>query len=173
MVHGRFQPFHHGHLAYLRAAAARSERLLVGITNPDARSVSAEPADAERHLPAANPWSYTERLLMVEGAAREAGVEVPVHVVPFPISDPALWPDYVPAGTTHFIRLFSGWGLEKAARLRAHGFEVVVLDEGAAKEVSGAQVRALLRADGDWRSLVPPAVARVVEAGALDLRPPA
>ena len=26
MIHGRFQPFHNGHLAYLTAAAARTHR---------------------------------------------------------------------------------------------------------------------------------------------------
>ena len=51
MIHGRFQPFHLGHLAYLRAAAKRAERLLVGITNPDRARTLAEPADPRRHLP--------------------------------------------------------------------------------------------------------------------------
>ena len=35
MIHGRFQPFHNGHLEYLRGAAARSDEVFVGITNPD------------------------------------------------------------------------------------------------------------------------------------------
>ena len=72
MIHGRFQPFHHGHLAYLTAAAARCERLLVGITNPDRLRTRPEADDPKRHLPEANPFTYTERLLMVTaaGAAR-------------------------------------------------------------------------------------------------------
>ena len=37
MIHGRFQPFHNGHLAYLCGAAARCDELFVGITNPDVR----------------------------------------------------------------------------------------------------------------------------------------
>jgi nicotinamide mononucleotide adenylyltransferase len=41
---------------------------------------------------------------------------------------------------------------------------VVVLDEGAEKEISGADVRAAMRADDDWESLVPPGVARVIRA---------
>ncbi|MGZ4357283.1 MAG: adenylyltransferase/cytidyltransferase family protein, partial [Gaiellaceae bacterium] len=35
MIHGRFQPLHNGHLEYLRGAAAQSEEVFVGITNPD------------------------------------------------------------------------------------------------------------------------------------------
>ncbi len=41
---------------------------------------------------------------------------------------------------------------------------VVVLDEGDEKGVSGADVRAALRDGGDWQSLVPPGVARVIRS---------
>jgi cytidyltransferase-like protein len=162
MIHGRFQPFHNGHLEYLRGAAARCDELFVGITNPDPTRVVAEPDDPLRHLPESNPFTYWQRLLMVEAAA--AGADAPVRVVPFPISEPELWPAYVPPGVTQFVRLFSAWGAAKLERLRAAGYEVVVLDEGAAKELSGADVRAALRAGGDWRPLVPPAVVPLVEA---------
>jgi nicotinic acid mononucleotide adenylyltransferase len=63
-----------------------------------------------------------------------------------------------------FIRHFSEWGGTKIERLRAAGLDVVVLDEGAAKEISGADVRAAIRSGGDWRSLVPTGVARVIES---------
>jgi len=164
MVHGRFQPFHNGHLAYLLAAASRCERLLVGITNPDPARTRAEAEDPRRHLREANLFTYTERLLMVEAAAREAGVPVPVHVIPFPINEPELWPAYVPPGTVHFLRVFSPWGRVKLDRLRRGGYEAVLLDEGAAKDVSGEQVRHALRSGGDWERLVPAAVARVIHS---------
>ena len=45
MIHGRFQPLHNGHLAYLEAAAERCDHLFVGITNPDRRAVRPEPDD--------------------------------------------------------------------------------------------------------------------------------
>jgi cytidyltransferase-like protein len=161
MIHGRFQPFHNGHLEYLRGAAARSDEVWVGITNPDPKRVKEEPSDPLRHLPQSNPWSYAERLLMVEEVARDEGVVV--RVVPFPVNEPELWPAYVPDGVTQYLRLFSEWGGTKLERLRAAGYEVVVLDEGVDKGVSGADVRAALRDGGDWRSLVPPGTARVLD----------
>ena len=161
MIHGRFQPFHNGHLEYLRGAAARSDEVWVGITNPDPKRVKEEPSDPLRHLPESNPWSYAERLLMVEEVARDEGVVV--RVVPFPVNEPELWPAYVPDGVTQYLRLFSEWGGTKLERLRAAGYEVVVLDEGVDKAVSGADVRAALRDGGDWRSLVPPGTARVLD----------
>jgi nicotinamide-nucleotide adenylyltransferase len=164
MIHGRFQPFHSGHLEYLRGAAERSDEVWIGITNPDPKRIKAEASDPLRHLPEANPYSYAERLLMVKAAAADLGLDpATVHVIPFPVNEPELWHAYVPAGVTQYLRLFSAWGGTKLDRLRAAGYDVVILDEGTEKEISGAQVRAALREGGDWQRLVPPGVARVLD----------
>ena len=165
MIHGRFQPFHIGHLEYLRGAAERSDEVSVGITNPDPARVRPEPSDPARHLPESNPWNYWERMMMVKAAALDLGLDLArIHPIPFPVNEPELWPAYVPSGVTQYIRLFSDWGGTKLDRLREAGYEVVVLDEGAAKEVSGADVRAALREGRDWEALVPPGVARVIKS---------
>jgi cytidyltransferase-like protein len=163
MIHGRFQPFHRGHLEYMRGASERCDELWVGITNPDPARIKPEPSDPARHLPESNPFSYGERLLMVKAAASDLGLEPEhVHVIPFPVNEPELWPAYVPEGITQFLRLFSAWGGEKLERLREAGYEVVVLDEGTEKEISGAEVREALRSGTAWEPLVPPGVARVL-----------
>jgi nicotinamide mononucleotide adenylyltransferase len=163
MIHGRFQPFHVGHLEYMSGAAARSDQLFVGITNPDPARIKPEPSDPLRHLPESNPWSYSNRLLMAKAAATDLGLDLAnVHVIPFPVNEPELWPAYVPEGVTQYLRLFSEWGGTKLERMQEAGYEVIVLDEGAEKQVSGADVREALREGGDWESLVPPGVARVI-----------
>jgi cytidyltransferase-like protein len=163
MIHGRFQPFHNGHLEYLRGAAERSDEVWIGITNPDPARVKPEPSDPVRHLPESNPYSYAERLLMAKAAADDLGLDpATIHVIPFPVNEPELWPAYVPAGVTQYLRLFSEWGGTKLERLREAGYEVVVLDEGAEKQISGADVRAAMRNGGDWESQVPKGVARVL-----------
>jgi nicotinamide-nucleotide adenylyltransferase len=165
MIHGRFQPFHNGHLEYLRGAADRSDEVFIGITNPDPTRVRPEPADPERHLPESNPFSYWERQLMVKAAAGDLELDpARVHVIPFPVNEPELWPAYVPHGVTQYLRLFSEWGGTKLERMREAGYEVVVLDEGAEKEISGRDVREALRTGEDWESLVPPGVARVLRS---------
>jgi cytidyltransferase-like protein len=162
MIHGRFQPFHNGHLEYLRGAAARSDVVFVGITNPDPQRIKEEPSDPLRHLPESNPFTYVERLLMVSAVAQDEGIRA--HAIPFPVNEPELWPAYVPPGVTQYLRLFSEWGGTKLERMRAAGYEVVILDEGANKELSGSEVRDALRSGGDWEALVPPGVARVINS---------
>jgi nicotinamide-nucleotide adenylyltransferase len=162
MIHGRFQPFHKGHLEYLRGAAAESDEVFVGITNPDPQRIKEEPSDPLRHLPESNPFTYVERLLMIEAVAVDEGIRA--HVIPFPVNEPELWPAYVPAGVTQYLRLFSEWGGTKLERMREAGYDVVVLDEGADKEISGVDVRAALRSGGEWEALVPRAVARVIRS---------
>jgi nicotinamide-nucleotide adenylyltransferase len=165
MIHGRFQPFHNGHLQYLRGAAERSDEVFVGITNPDPGRIRFEPSDPERHLRESNPYSYVERLLMVEAAASDLGLDAAaLHVIPFPVNEPELWPAYVPEGVTQYLRLFSEWGGTKFERLREAGYEVIVLDEGARKEISGVEVRAAIRAGEGWETLVPRGVARVIRS---------
>jgi cytidyltransferase-like protein len=165
MIHGRFQPFHNGHLEYLRGAYERSDEVFVGITNPDPTRIRPEASDPLRHLPESNPWSYAERLLMVKAAADEGRLDLArVHVIPFPVNEPELWPAYVPDGVTQYIRLFSEWGGTKLDRFREAGYEVVVLDEGIDKAISGAEVREALRGGGEWEELVPPGVAHVIRS---------
>jgi nicotinamide-nucleotide adenylyltransferase len=165
MIHGRFQPFHNGHLEYLHGAASRSDEVFVGITNPDPTRIRPEPSDPLRHLPESNPWSYAERMLMVKAAAQDLGLDLArVHPIPFPVNEPELWAAYVPSGVIQYIRLFSDWGGTKLDRLREAGFEVVVLDDGSEKEISGVDVRSALRDGTDWEKLVPPGVARVIRS---------
>src|SRR5436305_848748 len=155
MIHGRFQPFHNGHLEYLRGAAARSDVVFVGITNPDPARIKEEPSDPLRHLPESNPFSYVERLLMITEVAHDEGVRA--HVIPFPVNEPELWSAYVPRDVTQYLRLFSDWGGTKLDRMRDAGYEVVVLDEGVEDSISGPDVLAYaalrpaeFREDGWW-----------------------
>jgi nicotinamide-nucleotide adenylyltransferase len=163
MIHGRFQPFHNGHLEYMRGASEQSDELWVGITNPDPARILPEASDPARHLPESNPYTYDERLLMVKAAALDLELDLErVHVIPFPVNEPDLWGAYVPEGITQYLRLFSVWGGEKHDRLLAAGYEVVILDEGAEKQLSGSDVRAAMRSGAEWERLVPRGVARVL-----------
>ena len=136
--------------------------MFVGITNPDPQRIKEGATDPLRHLPESNPFTYVERLLMIEAVAKDERINV--HVIPFPVNEPELWNAYVPAGVTQYLRLFSEWGGTKLERMREAGYEVVILDEGAEKQISGADVRDALRSGGEWEALVPAGVVRVIRS---------
>ena len=162
-VHGRFQPFHNGHLEYVLRAKERCRRLVVGITNPDPSAIRKEIANLHRHEPASNPFTYFERLLMIHDTLLAEGLEAhDFALVPFPIHEPNLIVNYVQSGAVHFVRLYSRWEEEKVRRLREGGFRVEILDPGEEKRVSGTEVRRLLREGLPWDYLVPPDVAKTV-----------
>lgn len=163
VVHGRFQPFHLGHLEYCRLGLERGDVLVVGITNFDPALVCAEPANRARHMPAANPFAYWERALMVRDALLEDGVTPERFLlVAFPIHHPDRWAHYVPgspADALHLIRTFSPWEEEKVRRLEAAGLRVEAI-RGVPKHISAVEVRSRLAAGDGWEPLVPPAVRR-------------
>ena len=164
MIHGRFQPFHNGHLEYLLAARPLCETLIVGITNPDPSLIAEETTSEHRHRPDANPFSYFERLLMVRAAVGEEGIPLEqVIIVPFPVNYPETWRHYLPREVFHYVRVFSDWEQAKVDRLIEHGYQAEVLHPGAIKEVEASEVRRRMAAGEDWQQLVPASVVRVIE----------
>jgi cytidyltransferase-like protein len=168
-VHGRFQPFHRGHLEYALRAKERCRRLAIGITNPDPSWSRVEQTSPHRHEALSNPFTYLERALMVRDSLLSAGlVEREFVVVPFPIQEPGFIRHYAPPGAVHFVRAFSAWEREKVRRLRAHGFAAELLDPGRIKEISGTEVREALRSRACWEHLLPEASAEVVRRALAD-----
>lgn len=162
-IHGRFQPFHNGHMEYALRAVEKCEHLFVGITNPDPRWIRREGESQHRHTDAANPYRYFERHEMIRRSLREAGIaEDRFTIVPFPIDDLAQLEHYVPRAALHYVRVFSAWEEEKARRLRGARWRVAVLDVGEPKRVSATEVRQLIAGGGDWRALVPEGTAQVL-----------
>ncbi|MXR40385.1 adenylyltransferase/cytidyltransferase family protein [Halobaculum sp. WSA2] len=138
-VHGRFQPFHEGHLAYCEWAAGECDELIVGITNADPAHVAPEVADPDRDDPRNNPFRYHERHRMITAALSDAELGVPVRVLPFPINRPDLWEHYAPADALHLLRVLEEWHEVKADRLREHGRRVTTIE--AERTVSGTAIR--------------------------------
>ncbi|GAA0936093.1 adenylyltransferase/cytidyltransferase family protein [Nonomuraea longicatena] len=171
VIHGRFQPLHLGHLEYLLAGARRCDVLVVGITNPDPELTAHEPSDPARSSPEANPCTFYDRYLMVEGALREAGLAAErIRVVPFPHSFPERLRHYAPQDGTYFLTVYDEWGETKAARFAALGLRTEVMWRRTDKPISGSRVRRAIADGGDWRALVPPAVAAVIEERRIDER---
>jgi nicotinamide mononucleotide adenylyltransferase len=162
-VTGRFQPVHDQHLELVGIALAEYDHVIVAVTNPDAGSRHEEATSAHRHTPAANPFTYYERSRLLIAALGAAGWADRTTVVPFDLTRPAVWPDYVPLHARQFVRAFDGWERQKAAALRAGGYPVTVLDGDPAAKRSATDVRTLLAGGAGWRDAVPAGVAPLLD----------
>ncbi|MBG0790839.1 MAG: nicotinate-nucleotide adenylyltransferase [Desulfovibrionaceae bacterium] len=165
-IHGRFQILHNDHLTYLLAGKRLCKHLIIGVTNPDAASTRDEAADPARSSRANNPLSYEERATMIRAALVEAGVDPETFdIVPFPICRPELYDRHCPAEAVYFLTIYDDWGREKKRRFEAHGLRTQVLWErpSSEKDIEGKNVRAAIRDGREWRHLVPPSVAKLVD----------
>jgi cytidyltransferase-like protein len=171
VIHGRFQPLHIGHMEYLLAGKARCDLLVVGITNPDPWQVKVETTNKLRSEPAANPCTYYERYLMVEGALVDSGIaHANFRIVPFPHSYPDRLRHYAPNAAEYLLTIYDPWGEAKLQRFRELGLQTHVLWRRTSTVTSGSAIRGLIAADQPWTHLAPPATAQVVREFGIDRR---
>jgi cytidyltransferase-like protein len=168
VVLGRFQPLHLGHMEYLEAARRKVDQLVVGITNPDTRTLIHDSADPRRSLSENNPFSYFDRCQMVSASLTESGLSCDDFiVVPASINSPHEMKPYLPPplATTIYITVYDAWGDRKADLMRTLGYPVSILWRRRATDrlTSGSDLRRAMRFGGAWRELVPSAVARYLD----------
>ena len=162
MVHGRFQPFHVGHVAYFESAISKLSRtLIVGITNP-AQAARVEATDDHRHLLEANPYTFLDRARMVQlslpSIAGASALEE-LLVVPFDVQDQSTW-GFIPRSTTQFVNVLEEWDLVKARSFRSYGFPVQEIHDG--RITSGSRVRGLIAQGVDVKHLLPSGAFQIV-----------
>jgi nicotinamide mononucleotide adenylyltransferase len=165
MVHMRSQPFHNEHLGYILNALGKSRNLIIGITNPDPETIREETTSPHRHTPEANRWTYFQRMAMISLSLADQGVDLQnISIIPFDPTSPSKWPYYLPSprNVIQYVRLFSSWEEKKAEIFQSQGFEVFVIDRRAPKNITGSQVRELMREGLPWKQLVPEGTQKVL-----------
>jgi cytidyltransferase-like protein len=166
-VHGRFQPFHNGHLEYIEAALARCDFLYVGITQYVIHKLVQVPTASAVHRgqPDSNPLTYHERLLVIDAIMSMLNVTRERYVVlPFPIEEAAELPEFLPTSVPIFTTTYDEWNEQKIETLEACGYEVLNLWTRPKKLVVGQQIRESIRnGSSAWRQDVPSATARLLD----------
>lgn len=173
LVLGRFQPLHIGHMEFLEAARHRCGRLIVGITNPDIRTITFQASDPNRSRQESNPFTFFQRFQMIERALGKAGWQpqqfaiLPADIAQTPALT-ALLPE--PSRTVVLATIYDEWGEEKAQRMRQEGFSVEILwrRSMAERATSGTEIRGLMARGAPWRHLVPEGVAEMLVAHTVD-----
>ena len=164
-AHGRFQPFHNGHLEYVMAAKERSEFLWIGITKFDIDTTALSPLGRMREKPENNPLTYHQRITMIAAALNENGVPRDEFAfIPFPIETPSKLGQFLPTSVPCFTTVYEEWNREKISVLESYGYQVIVLWERQRKEISGGEIRNDMIAGGTkWKQMVPQATVKYVE----------
>ena len=154
-VTGRFQPIHEQHLELFDIALTECKHLIVAVTNPDTGARHEEPTSNHRHTDSANPFTYFERVQLIQAVIQHRGLTECVTIVPFNLTRADLWPQYVPLSARQFVRAFSEWERQKALWLEQAGYALTLLDGDPSTRLSSSDIRASMRAGDDrWRRLV-------------------
>lgn len=165
-VHGRFQPFHNGHLDYVMQAFALADHIKIGLTQ--IYQPRSQVSDDARNQPNSNPLAFWERATLIEAALLEAGVpRNRFEFVPFPIETPDRIPEFLAPGVTCYTTIVSDWNHKKISVLSDLGYPVEVLRTSLPdnnRVTSGSEVRRLIRlGTGGWSRYVAPSVAELID----------
>ncbi|MDP2121069.1 MAG: adenylyltransferase/cytidyltransferase family protein [Hoeflea sp.] len=166
-IHGRFQPFHRGHLEYALAALDRSDRIIIGITQHNNESLRWSALDVAKHRsePEANPFSYVERIEIIEAALTSEGIDKSrFSFIPFPIETPNELSQYLHRDVIVYTTVYDEWNESKINLLRREGYNVEILWKRSSKDFEGKQVRRLItEGRPEWRSMVPEGAIPIIE----------
>jgi len=167
-IHGRFQPFHNGHMKYAMAAMDLCDQLYIGLTKvlPDELFHGKEHAP-HRDLIDSNPFSYRERQEIIDEAMKSAGVNAEQYRIgPFPIEDLRRLPEFWPLDSVCYTTIVDDWNLTKIDLLKKSGYQVGIVRDTpwtGKNFASGTQMRKLIRNDDKvWKLYVPLGAEKVI-----------
>ncbi|MEI8130457.1 MAG: DUF3750 domain-containing protein [bacterium] len=165
LVHGRFQPPHVGHIAYILRALERAEHVMIGICTPE---ICTE-ADAARTgypcAPHQNPLTNDERVDMLTLALEAEGVDrTRYSFIAFP-SDYKNSKALLPKGTIFLMSVTGPSDTKKIDYLKKIGFraEVVITIPESSDRARSGLVRENAHNGDQWKTVLPPAIIKYIE----------
>jgi len=154
LMTGRFQPFHNGHLELAKQILSECEELVIVI------------GSAQFNFIDKDPFTAGERALMIHEALKEAKMNLTkCYVIPVANDENnARWIAHIRSMVPPFDMLYSGNDFVKHLVFSQDRSIKVKRPRFAKKKVyNGTNVRHTMLADKQWKQLVPPAVARMIE----------
>lgn len=144
---GRFQPFHNGHLHSVKHILKEFNEVVIVV------------AAAQYSFTIDNPFTAGERIEMIReglGTLYEKTYIIPVDNVPSNFE----WPRHVLSYTPRVKVVYSN---NELVRILFEAYGLEVRKTPLMENVSGTIVRKLMATGGDWKQLVPPNTARIIE----------
>ncbi len=150
---GRFQPMHWGHINVVKWTLDRVDELIIAV------------GTAQESHTVVNPFTAGERVVMIKEALKEADVELGrIYIIPVPdILMNSVWPHYIQMYLPKFR-----YGVARnplvLRLLKDAGIEILVPPPYDRVKYSSTRIRKLMLAGRDeWRELVPPSVASIID----------
>ncbi len=151
LLMGRFQPFHLGHLQVAGEILKEFSYLTVAV------------GSATFNYLEKSPFTAGERIWMIHEALVEDGLDMNrVYVTAYPnVENNAAWAGHLKSLLPPFDVAFTGNALPHIL-LKEAGIEVRRLQMIKRDLYSATEIRKRILKGGNWESLVPPAVARII-----------
>ena len=151
LIIGRFQPLHNGHLEVIRKVSAECDHVIIGIGSAQSSHTSE------------NPFTAGERYLMMSETLKDEGIDNAMIVPVEDLNRYSVWVSHVESICPPFSIIYSN-NLGTRRLFTEAGYEVRHAPLYNRRDHSGTEVRRRMANGGDWRSLVPEPVAKVIDA---------
>ncbi|VVB98807.1 Nicotinamide-nucleotide adenylyltransferase [uncultured archaeon] len=148
---GRFQPFHNGHLAAIKVMQEECEEVIILV------------GSSQYCFEAGNPFTIGERIEMITGSLKEAGMWGKCQVLSIPdIQNNALWVAHVNSLVPHYDVVYSNNPLTKRLFKEA-GKRVQAIPFHDRKNCDGTKIRKMMLQGEGWKKFVPRKTAELIK----------
>lgn len=154
LMAGRFQPFHNGHLALAKQVLAECKELVIVV------------GSAQFNFIEKDPFTAGERVAMIHAALKEAGCDLAkCFIIPVPNDENnARWLAGLRSQAPAFDAIYSGNEfVEYLVKAQDPSLAVRKPKFVSRRECNGSNIRVLIASGRQWKHLVPPAVADMIE----------
>ena len=156
---GRFQPFHKGHLEFIKKIVKEVDELVIIVGS----SQYSHTLD--------NPFTAGERITMIRKAIEEEGIQLSkIWIIPVPdVHQHALWVSQIVGYSPKFNFVYANEPLTRRLFLEA-GFKVKPMQFINRDFYVATKIRNQIATKGNWEELVPNCVANYIKEIKGDVR---
>lgn len=156
---GRFQPFHKGHLEFIKKILDEVNELVIIVGS----------SQYSHNLD--NPFTSGERITMIRKAIKEAGIELSkIWIIPVPdVHQHALWVSQIVGYSPKFDVVYANEPLTRRLFTEA-GFKVEPMHFIKREVYLATKIRNRMKTEANWEELVPKSVANYIKEINGDVR---
>lgn len=161
LIIGRFQPFHKGHLDFVKRVLKKTDELIIAIGSSQYSYIFKD------------PFTAGERITMIHDTLVGEKVDLSkVYIIPISnIENNAIWLAYLQAMVPEFDVVYSGNEFVSTlirdniitSKKQKLDLEIRNPIFKMKKEYNGENIRNLIKSGQKWHHLVPPQVAHIIE----------